>query len=151
MATCGFEFVGMVDGSATTPIIRDLPLDAASGGVSQGALCVIDPSTGCVEEVANDDVLLVTGVIMESIPAGSVVDGVTTVPVAIVTKGQIWRCSCNGVMNDVFIGIQALDLASPTQISATKTTGGSLILYDNSNLDTGGNTIAQVLFANCTF
>ena len=149
MASRGFEFSGMLDGTNATPVIRNFPLGVAEA-FHIGDLVLLQADDGSVDHVGNGSVAQVTGVCMEEFAAAAIVADTTLCPIAIITRNQLWRASMDGVTT-VKKGVATLDCATPRKISASDVAGGSLILVDNSTLDDDGNTLAEVCFSNATF
>lgn len=150
MATRGFEFVGMVDGSNATPVIRDFKLGVAAAH-HIGDLVLIQADDGAVDQTGSGTLAAVTGVIQEEVAAASITPGTTMAKVAIITGMQIWRCSCDGVASGIYQGVATLDTANCRSVDIDDVSGGTMIVYDVDGLDDDGNTLAYVLFANSTF
>lgn len=147
MATRGFEFAYMLDGSNATPVIRDWPMVADASGYVAGDLLVIDSNgradkaTGSMDEVA--------AVCQET--ETSAVSNDDELKIAILTRNQVWRCStdatsCAGVKGYT----KTVDLVDENTIDADDLTNGSMILVD-TDTDDDGNVLAYVVFSDTTF
>lgn len=148
MSSRGFEFVGMLDGSNATPVIRDFVLGVAAAH-HIGDLVLIQSDDGAVNQVTTTTAE-VTGVIQEEVAAADISANTTKAKVAIITGAQLWRCSMDGVTS-VKVGVKTVDTADCNTISATDVTGGRIILVNTDNLDDDGNTFAEVMFGFTTF
>ena len=148
MASKGFEFAYMLDGSNATPLIRDLPVHG-TGAFSIGDLVLL-ASDGQVARVTSTTTE-VTGVMQESRLASVGADG-DKMKVAIITREQVWRCSMDAATTAFVVGYtKTIDTTDHNTISATDSTGGSMILVDKSTLDDDGNVMAYVVFSDTTF
>ena len=148
MASRGFEFVGMIDGSNATPVIKDFILGAAAAH-KVGDLMLMQ-SDGYIDQVTTTTTE-VTCVMMEAVAAASITAGTTTAKAAILTRNQIWRCSSDGTSLSAVIGYtKAIDTVDANTVDADSTTGGAMLLYD-SGTDDDGNALAYVVFADTTF
>lgn len=148
MATRGFEFAYMLDGSNATPLVRDFVLGAAAAH-KVGDLMLIQ-GDGYVDKVTNTTTE-VTGVIMEAIAAADVTAGTTKVKMAVITSNQVWRCSMDAATTALEIGTKTLDTVDCNTLSATDETGGGIVIFDNTELDDEGNVLAHVVFADTSF
>lgn len=149
MATAGFEFAYMLDGSHATPVIRDLPVHG-TGAYAIGDLVVVNGSAGGeVVRVTSNPTAEVTGVMQEARASGA---DAALMKVAIITREQVWRCSMNAATTAFVVGYtKSIDTADHNTISATDSTGGKMILVDKSTLDDDGNVLAYVVFSLTTF
>ena len=148
MATAGFDFAYALDGSNATPVIRDLPVHG-TGAYAVGDLVLL-ASDGQVARVTSTTGE-VTGVMQESRAASAGADG-DSMKVAIIVREQVWRCSMDASSTAFVVGYtKTIDTTDHNTISATDSTGGSMILVDKSTLDTDGNVLAYVVFADTTF
>lgn len=148
MATAGFEFAYMLDGSNATPVIRDLPVHG-TGAYAVGDLVKINGSAGGEVARVTNTLGDVTGVMQEARASGS---DAALMKVAIVTREQVWRCSMNAATTAFIVGVtKTIDTVDHNTISATDETGGSMILVDKSTLDDDGNVLAYVVFSDTTF
>jgi len=91
MATNGFEFVGYIDGRPNGPRILDFDMAADTAGYYKGDLLVTD-SAGRMDKVAGT-CQEVAAVCMET--ETDAVSADDKLKVAIIAKGQIWRCSAD--------------------------------------------------------
>jgi hypothetical protein len=149
MASKGFEFAYMIDGSQATPVIKDFILSTAAA-VKVGDLMVIE-SDGDLTKAAGTATEM-TAVAMEAIAAADVTAGTTKIKCAILTRNQVWRCSADAsTMSAVEGYTKANDIVDCNTIDADNVDHGSLILVDKSQLDKDGNVLAYVIFADTTF
>lgn len=148
MATRGFEFDSMLDGSNGTPRILDFTLGTSTsckaGDVYQmQSDGYIDEQTASIDEV--------TCILQEANTSPSA--EVTKVKAAVVTHNQVWRCSSDAsTATTAIVGnTKTIDLADQNTIDADDITNGSLILFDKDEADASGNLIFKVVFADTTF
>lgn len=145
MATRGFEFYGMLDGSNATPVIRDLPVNG-TGAFSAGDLVLLN-SSGYLARVTSTTGE-VTGVMQETRASGS---AAAEMKCAIITRNQIWKCSMDATSTAFVAGYtKSIDTTDHNTISATDSTGGAMCLYDTGT-DDEGNVLAYVVFLDTTF
>jgi hypothetical protein len=146
MSTRGFEFAHSLLVGGGTPVIRDLPVNS-TGAFAVGDLVVLN-SSGKLARVTSTTGE-VTGVMQESRASGA--DG-ASMKVAIITREQVWRCSMNAASTALVVGYtKTIDTVDHNTISSTDSSGGSMILFDKSQLDDDGNVLAYVVFADTTF
>lgn len=149
MASRGFEFAYMLDGSGATPLIRDFILSTAAAH-HIGDLMVQETDGDVTQAAAN--ATEVTGVCMEEVASADITAGTTTAKIAILTRNQVWRCSADAsTMSGVVGYTKAIDIVDCNTIDADTTSGGGIILVDKSQLDDDGNVLAYVVFADTTF
>jgi hypothetical protein len=149
MATRGFEFAYMLDGSNGTPVIRDFTCGAAAAHL-QGDLMLMQ-SDGYVDAVTGTTTE-VTGVCQENLAAADVTAGTTNVKLAIITRNQVWRCSMDATTTSGVVGFtKTIDTVDKNTIDADDLTNGAMILVDASETDDEGNVLAYVVFADTTF
>ena len=149
MATRGFEFAYMLDGSHATPLIRDFTIGVAAAHAI-GDL-VLMQSDGYVDQVTGTT-SEVTGVVQEPVAAAAITAGTTKIKCAILTREQVWRCSMDASSTAFVVGVtKTIDTADCNTISATDSTGGKMILVDKSTTDDDGNVIAYVVFSDTTY
>jgi hypothetical protein len=148
MASRGFEFAYMLDGTNATPVIRDFTLGAAAAHLI-GDLMLIqsdgfaDAVTGTTTEV--------TGVMQEALAAADITAGTTKGKMAIITRGQVWRCSMDATTTTAVKGYtKTQDTVDKNTIDADDITNGSMILVD-TGVDDDGNVLGYVVFADTTF
>jgi hypothetical protein len=147
MASRGFEFAYMLDGSNATPVIRDFLLGETTA-YKVGDL-VLMQSDGYVDKVTTATTE-VTGVMMEAITPATA--GAFSGKVAILTRNQVWRVSMNASTTSFVVGYtKTIDTVDANTASATDSTGGGMILVDASLTDDDGNVMAYVNFADTTF
>ena len=149
MASRGFEFAYMLDGSNATPVTIDFTLGAAAAHVVGDLMLVqsdgyIDAVTGSTTEV--------TCVMMEAFAAADVTAGTTKGKAAIITRGQVWKCSMDATSSTAEVGYdKTIDTVDKNTIDADDLTNGSMILVDKSQADDDGNVLAYVVFADTSF
>ena len=149
MASRGFEFAYMLDGSNATPLIRDFTLGQAAAH-KVGDLMLMQ-SDGYIDQVTTATAE-VTGVMQEAVAAGDITAGTTKAKVAILTRNQVWRCSMDASSTSLKAGYcKTIDTVDANTLSATDTTGGGAILVDASETDDDGNVLAYVNFSDTTF
>jgi hypothetical protein len=149
MATRGFEFHGMLDGSIATPVIRDFILGVAAAHKA-GDLMLMQ-SDGYIDQVTNTTTE-VTCVMQETVAAADITAGTTTAKAAIITRNQIWKCSTDATTAATAVTgyIKIWDTADCNTIDADDITNGSMIVYDKGT-DDDGNVLGYVVFADTTF
>jgi hypothetical protein len=149
MATRGFEFAYMLDGSNATPVIRDFTLGAAAAHLVGDLMLMqsdgyIDAVTGTTTEV--------TCIMQESFAATDVTAGTTLGKAAIITRNQVWKCSMDATTTAAVVAnTKTLDTVDKNTIDADDTSNGAMILVDASGLDDEGNVLAYVCFADTSF
>lgn len=158
MATRGFEFAYMLDGSGGTPVIRDFILGIAAAHLVGDLMKVqtdgyIDAVTGTTTEV--------TCVMQEAVAAADITAGTTVAKAAIITRNQVWRCSTDAsTAATALIGtVKTWDTADKNTIDADDVTNGAMIVAEGApdpddiagRLDDDGNVIGYVVFADTTF
>jgi len=149
MATRGFEFAYMLDGSHATPLIRDFTAGVAAAHAI-GDL-VLMQSDGYVDQVTGTT-SEVTGVVQEAVAAAAITAGTTKIKLAIITRGQVWRCSMDAATSTGVVGYtKTLDTADCNPIDADDITNGAMTLLDKSSLDDDGYVLGYVVFADTTF
>ena len=149
MASRGFEFSYMLDGSNATPVIRDFRL-AAAAAHKVGDLVVVasDGDVGLVTTTTTE----VTGVMQEAFAATEVSAGTTVGKVALIMRGQVWRCSMDATTTTGIVGYtKKFDTVDANTVDADDLTTGGMILVDKSETDDDGNVLAYVVFADTTF
>ena len=148
MATRGFEFAYMLDGSNATPVIRDFTLGVAAAHIIGDLMLMqsdgyIDAVTGTTTEV--------TCVMQEAFAAADVTAGTTAGKAAIITRNQVWRCSMDATSTSAVVGYtKTIDTVDKNTIDADDLTNGDMILVDTGT-DDDGNVLAYVVFADTTF
>ena len=146
MATQGFEFAYMLDGSDAHPVIRDFAVDG-TGAYAVGDLTLAN-SDGQLASVSGTAAEC-TAIIMEARASGGT-DG-DKVKAAILTRNQVWRCSMDDSSSAAKIGYtKKQDVANDHCLDADDTTNGSLIVVDTST-DDEGNVLGYVVFSDTTF
>lgn len=149
MASRGFEFAYMIDGSNATPVIKDFILSTAAA-VAVGDAMVIESDGDLTKAAATATEF--TAIAQEAIAAASVTAGTTKIKCAILTRNQVWRCSADAsTMSGVEGYTKTNDIVDCNTIDADNVDHGSLIIVDKSQLDTDGNVLCYVVFADTTF
>ena len=149
MATRGWEFAYMLDGSNATPVIRDFILSTAAAH-KVGDLMVIETDGDLTQAAAT--ATEVTAVCQEAVAAASITAGTTQAKCAIITRNQVWRCSSDSTAISAVIGVtKTNDIVDCNTVDADNTDHGSLILVDKSQSDDDGNLIFYAVFADTTF
>lgn len=147
MATRGFEFAYMLDGSNGTPVIRDFAMVADAAGYVAGDLCLID-SNGRADKVSGS-IDEVSVVVQET--ETDAVSNDDELKCAIITRNQVWRCSMDATSTTAKVGYtKTIDVADENTIDADDLSNGSMILVD-TDTDDDGNVLAYVVFADTTF
>lgn len=148
MATRGFEFAYMLDKSSATPVIRDFILSTAATHYV-GDLLTIETDGDLTQATAN--LGEATAVCMEYIVSTDVTAGTTQVKCAILTRGQVWRCSTDATSTTGVKGVtKTLNIVDCNTVDADDPDNGSMILVD-TDTDDDGNVAAYVVFADTTF
>lgn len=149
MASRGFEFAYMIDGTNATPLIRDFILGAAADH-KVGDLMLIQ-SDGYADQVTGTTTE-VTAVMMEAVATASITAGTTKAKMAVLTHNQVWRCSMDDSTTSLVVGYtKKVDTADCNTLDADDGSNGAAILVDASQLDDDGNVLAYVVFSDTTF
>lgn len=149
MASRGFEFAYMLDGSNATPVIRDFKLSATAAH-KVGDVVTLATDGDVVQVTAGTTEI--TGVMQEAFAATKVSAGTTLGRVAIAMREQVWRCSMDATTTSGKVGfMKTYDIVDANTISASDTAGGAMILVDKSETDDDGNVLAYVVFSDTTF
>ena len=142
MATRGFEFAYMLDGSQGTPMIVDWPMAADTAGYKRGDALVCD-SMGRADKAANG---------ASAFFAICAEQDTTTVAadeelkVVIVTRGQVWRCSMDAASTAIKkVYDKTVDIVDENTVDADGSGSGALVLWD-TGLDDESNVLAYVSF-----
>ena len=140
MATRGFEFAYMIDGSNATPVIRDFAVDG-TGAYAVGDLTLIN-SDGQLARVTGSTTE-VTAVIQEARTSGT--DG-ALLKAAIITHTQVWRCSMDATstLAQEFYD-KLIDTVDHNTIDADDLINGRMMLVD-TDTDDESNVLAYVTF-----
>ena len=149
MATRGFEFAKMLDGSNNVPMIRDFVLGAAAAH-KVGDLMLVQ-ADGFIDAVAGS-IGEVTCVMMEAVAAADITAGTTKGKAAVITSGQVWRCSTDATSAaTALVGtVKTWDTVDANTIDADDVTNGSMIVFDKGT-DDDGNVLGYVVFSDTTF
>jgi len=152
MATRGFEFAYMLDGSNAVPVVRDFTLGVAADHLVGDLMLVqsdgfIDAVTGTTTEV--------TCVIMEQVLTADVTAETTVAKCAVLTRNQVWKCSTDAsTAATAIVGyIKKWDTVDKNTIDADDVTNGGMIPVevDTTKLDDDGNLVGYVAFADTSF
>ena len=152
MATRGFEFAYMLDGSNAVPVVRDFTLGVAADHLVGDLMLVqsdgfIDAVTGTTTEV--------TCVIMEQVLTADVTAETTVAKCAVLTRNQVWKCSTDAsTAATALVGyIKKWDTVDKNTIDADDVTNGGMIPVevDTTKLDDDGNLVGYVAFADTSF
>ena len=147
MASRGFEFAYMLDGSGATPVIRDFVLGEALAHVHGDAMTM--ESDGYLDLADNGDAEIL-GVMQESVTLPTA--GTTEAKLAIATRNQVWRCSMDAATTALIRGYtKDADLVDHNTIDADNAGSGGMTIVDVSELDEDGNVLAYVVFNDTTF
>lgn len=147
MASRGFEFAYMLDGSNATPMIKDWPMAADTAGYKKGDLLVLD-TAGRADKGANNATEVFA--ICQQSDTTSVAED-TQLKVAIATRGQVWKCSMDASSTSLVKGYdKAVDIVDENTVDADGSGSGGLILFDTGT-DDDGNLMAYVAFNSTTF
>ena len=141
MASRGFEYAYMLDGTNATPVIRDWPMVADTAGYKKGDALVVD-SNGRADKVgtASASVAFICQETDTSVTSDD------TLKVAFVNPQQVWRCSMNASSTTIKkVYTKTIQFADENTISATATTSGAMTLID-TDTDDDGNVMAYVAF-----
>lgn len=143
MASRGFEFAYMIDGSNAVPVIRDFTLGAAAAHAIGDLMLMqsdgyIDAVTGTTTEV--------TCIMQEKFTAADVTAGTTKGKAAIITNTQVWRCSMDATTTTAenFYD-KTIDTVDANTIDADDLTNGRMMLVETGT-DDDGNVLAYVTF-----
>jgi len=149
MASQGFEFAYMLDGSNDSPVIRDFILGAAADHLI-GDLMIVQ-SDGYIDAAANN-ATEVTCVIMEEVLTADVTAGTTVAKCAILQREQVWKCSMDASSTSLVAGVtKDVDIVDKNTVDADNAGSGAICLVDISKLDTDGNILADLVFLDTTF
>ncbi len=150
MATRGFEFAYMLDGSNATPVIRDFILSTAAA-VAIGDLMAMETDGDVTKAAATATEM--TCIAQEAIAAAAVTAGTTKIKCAILTRNQVWRCSSDASSASTAIPgyVKTMDIVDCNTIDADNVDHGSICVVDTSELDDDGNVLFYVTFADTTF
>lgn len=147
MASRGFEFAYMLDGSNAVPVVRDFAMAADAAGYVAGDVCLID-SNGRADKVTAD---IGEASVIVAETETSAVSNDDLLKCAIITRNQVWRVSMDDTSTTAKKGYtKTIDLADENTLDADDITNGSLILVD-TDTDDDGNVLAYVVFADTTW
>jgi len=147
MASRGFEFAYMLDGSNATPLIKDWPMASDTAGYKYGDALVLD-TAGRADKAANNATEFFA-VCQESDTTSVSEDA--ELKVAIATRGQVWRCSMDASSTTLVTGYDsAVDIVDENTVDADGSGSGGLRIFDTGT-DDEGNVLAYVAFESTTF
>jgi len=150
MASQGFEFAYMLDGSNGAPVIRDFTLGVAADHLV-GDLMIIQ-SDGFIDEAVAGTTTEPACVIMEEVLTADVTAETTVAKCAVLQREQVWRCSADAATQAGVVGYtKTINLVDKNTIDATPATGGNMILVNKSILDDDGNVMTYVVFSDTAF
>ena len=148
MATQGFEFAYMLDGSNATPVIRDFVLGVAA--VHKVGDLMLMKSDGYLDQSAASETE-VTAVCQEAFTVAQITAGTTKAKCAIITRNQVWRCSSDETSLTGVIGYtKANDIVDCNTVDGDNVDHGCITIVD-TDTDDEGNAIAYCVFADTTF
>ena len=149
MSSRGFEFSYMLDGSNATPVIKDFILSTATAHKIGDLMCVA--SDGDITQVTGTTTE-VTCVMQEAVAASAITAGTTRAKAAIITRGQVWRCSTDATTATTAIKgyIKKWDTVDCNTIDADDITNGNMTVVDTGT-DDEGNVLGYVVFNDTTF
>ena len=144
MASMGFEFAYMIDGSNATPMIRDWDMAADTAGYKQGDLLVIDTAGRADKAAATATKAFAICQETET----STVSAGDDLKVAFLTRGQCWKCSMDATTTAlVKVYNTDVDVVDENTVDADGGTTGCMMLLDTAT-DDDGNVLAYVVFSN---
>ena len=145
MATKGFEFAYMLDGSLATPRIKDWPIGTIDANV--GDALTID-SSGYGTAVATDTTE-VLGILMED--TGGTNESYTKRKVALATREQVWLCSTDADSCAFKVGYtKSVQFVDGNTIDANGSTSGAMKWVD-AGTDNDGYVMGYVVFHDTVF
>ena len=148
MASRGFEFAYMIDGSPGVPLVRDFILSAAAAH-KIGDLMVIETDGDLTQAAAT--ATEVTGVCQEAVAAAAITAGTTKAKMAVITRNQVWRCSMDDAHTTWVVGYtKAGDIIDCNTLDHDNVDHGPCCLVD-TDVDNDGNVLAYVCFLDTTF
>ena len=149
MASQGFEFAYMLDGSNGSPVIRDFTLGAAADHLIGDLMNV--QTDGYIDAAVNNDTEM-TCVIMEKVLTADVTAGTTVAKCAILEREQVWKCSMDAATTALYVGVtKDVDIVDKNTVDADGAGSGAICLVNISNLDSDGNILAELVFLDTTF
>ncbi len=148
MATNGFEFVGWIDGRECGPRILDWKMVADASGYVKGDALIIDSNGRLDKAAANQGEM--TAICMETKTTAVANDDL--LKVAIIAKGQIWRCSGDEAACAAKPGYtKTINLADENTIDAGTLTGGLMICWSVDTTEDVTYATVYVTFSDTTF
>lgn len=150
MASAGFEFAYMLDGTTGTPVIRDFVL--GDNVVLAVGDAMILQSDGFLDVAVAGTTVEPAAIMQEAIAAADITAETTTGKAAIINSNQVWRCSMDASSTTAIVGYtKILNMVDKNTIDATPITGGNMILVDKSESDKDGNVLAYIVFSDTAF
>lgn len=140
MASRGFEFAYMLDGSNGTPMIKDWEMAADASGYMKGDILFCD-SLARADKAANNQTSFFA-VCQETKTTAVTADDL--LKVAILTRGQVWKCSMDATTTAIKqVYDKTVDIVDENTVDADGSGSGGLILFDTGT-DDDGNVLAYV-------
>jgi len=148
MASKGFEFAYMLDGSSAVPVVKEFTLGAAAAH-KIGDLMLMQ-SDGYIDQVTGTTTE-VTAIMAETVAAADITAGTTTARAYVITRNQVWKCSMDAATTTGVVGYtKTMDTADCNTIDADDIVNGGMILVDTGT-DEDSNVLGYVVFADTTF
>lgn len=145
MATRGFEFAYMLDGSNATPVILDWPIGSIDANIGD-ALTIDSSGYGTSVGTATTEVL---GILMED--TGGTVTSAGEKKIALASRNQVWRCSTDSSSCSFVKGYtKSVQFVDGNTIDANGSTSGAMIWVD-TDTDDESNVVGYVIFHDTTF
>lgn len=142
MASRGFEFAYMIDGSPGVPMVRDWEMAADASGYVKGDILFCD-SLARADKAANNQTSFFA--VCQETETGSV-SADDLLKVAILTRGQVWKCSMDATTTAIKkVYVKNADIVDENTVDADGAGSGGLILFDTGT-DDEGNVLAYVTF-----
>ena len=159
MATRGFEFAYMLDGSKAVPVQRDFILGADADHLIGDLMKV--QTDGFIDAVTTTTTEVTCVMAERKLSADGITAGTTTAKAWVLTREQVWRCSTDAsTAATALIGtIKQWDTVDKNTIDASDVNSGAMIVAEGepspadiaNRLDEDGNVIGYVVFADTTF
>ena len=150
MASRGFEFAYMLDGSSDVPVERDFVLGVSADHLVGDAMII--QSDGFADEAVAGTTVEPACIVMEEKLTAAVTAETTATRCAVLQREQVWRCSMDAATTTAVVGItKVVNMVDKNTLDATPITGGNMILVDKSELDDDGNVLAYVVFSDTAF
>jgi len=149
MASKGFEFAYMLDGTNAVPKTQTFTLGAAAIHLPGDLMLMqsdgyIDAVTGTTTEVT----CVYAGAVKA---AADVTAGTTTGLAYVITRNQVWRCSMDATTTTAVVAYtKTQDTADKNTIDADDITNGSMTLV-STDTDDEGNVLGYIVFSDTSF